>query len=157
MQECAKFHIFLRQTRLTLCIKCQPGEGKKIDVMTCWLANVIENDKNYDEKGELRVLLLCRCIKAGEAMTLGLIRYVATSARVTGERGRAESVSGRCQLPSVGALESRSVQSNAYIMTLWRERRNNLSVIATNTPIRAAPRKTTEELPGINSMKDDRN
>jgi hypothetical protein len=31
--------------------------------MTCWLANVIENDKNYDEKGELRVLLLCRCIK----------------------------------------------------------------------------------------------
>ncbi len=90
-------------------------------------------------------------------MTLGLIRYVATAARVTGERGRAESVSGRCQLPSVGALESRSVQSNAYITTLWRERRNNLSVIATNTPIRAAPRKTTEELPGINSMKDDRN
>ena len=66
MQECAKFHIFLRQTRLTLCIKCQPREGKKIDVMTSWLANVIENDKNYDEKGELRVLLLCICIKEGD-------------------------------------------------------------------------------------------
>ncbi|MNV99747.1 hypothetical protein D3C71_1951490 [compost metagenome] len=28
-------------------------------------------------------------------MTLGLIRFVATSARATGERGRAKSVSGR--------------------------------------------------------------
>lgn len=52
VQECAKFHIFLRPTGLTLCIKCQPWEDKKIDVMTSWLANVIENDKNYDEKGE---------------------------------------------------------------------------------------------------------
>jgi hypothetical protein len=34
--------------------------------MTSWLANVIENDKNYDEKGELRVLLLCICIKEGD-------------------------------------------------------------------------------------------
>ncbi|MFV8905837.1 hypothetical protein [Serratia fonticola] len=71
VQECAKFHIFLRPTGLTLCIKCQPWEDKKIDVMTSWLANVIENDKNYDEKGELRVLLLCRCIKTGEDTQIG--------------------------------------------------------------------------------------
>jgi hypothetical protein len=46
--------------------------------MTCWLANVIKNDKNYDENGELRVLLLCRCIKrAGDGAWTKQIRQLA--------------------------------------------------------------------------------
>lgn len=89
-------------------------------------------------------------------MTLGLIRYVASVSQSYGRKRK-----GRVGTVICGASEIRSglrnVQSNAYITTLWRERRNSLSVIETNTPIRAAPRKTTEELPGINSMKDDRN
>ncbi|WP_431224827.1 hypothetical protein ACQ86O_08250 [Serratia sp. L9] len=63
MQKCAKFHIFLWRKRLALCVKRQPNGGKKIEVMTVWLANVIRIDKNCSEQDVLADLFLCRCIK----------------------------------------------------------------------------------------------